>query len=988
MFLLILLIHVFYADNCVCFAEPSTQDTVSVKFDALLSPQFIEHWNKLSLLESDDLADSLSHLGLEELSSEGGVFFQEHLNSTEFLCLGAVSNSADSMYAVEAQWLVDDSGSMNSMVLCITPIVDEQFSNVDLKSSKASVRLQASSVRPIERSGTYSGGSGTANDPYQIATSEDLIELSLSSSDWSSHFIQTANIIFSADYVSEDWDGNGVINTSDEVGMQPIGTSSVPFSGVYDGSGYRVKYLLVDNGNDDAGMFGFCDGASLLNIGLAKAYVYGWSYVGALVGYCNTNNTIYNCYVTGIVSGFRYVGGLIGYIKRTTTVDQCISTCSVDGFLYVAGFIGCTNSSNVVISNSVSAGSADGFIFTGGLIGSSGKATVEDVYSSTAVDGVIVTGGLIGNAGNGDVSDAYWDVESSGVSTSAGADVEGLTAEEMTDSSTFENWDTDVWTFDPDLNGGLPVIVEQTSFYEPVETEFTGSGSWDDPDNWTNGVPDAEEVTTAIISGECDLDDPVVVENLIIENGGVLNVEDEGDIVVDDELIIVSGSSGSGEYYTSPGASADTVEQEKFFIGGEWTFMSTPMTITADEIFPDLKLASRWDDPEGEYWVVEYSEDKRARMGTGMQDVFDGAHEIKAGRGYMVWVDNDQVSVFEHIVPNNSSLIDTEFSSNYALNNAGWNLVGNPFTYTMTYDDVFDCEYNKANFSGAVYLWDGVSYNTWVDGVGDAEASVISPLEAFFVKRKGGADGHFCMAKGDCDCTSIEVKSSSVVSSEEMSEEVLSVLLTANGKEDKTYLRVMSQTAEGKSAQKFELSNGVKPIVYSFDDNGGECAINAVVVSDNENISLGYSLPNDVDNLEFSFLVEEESQYNYMLFDNNTGIVYEIENDKIIAISESADDHNRFSIHVETKVPPVVTSEHVLGNSLDDFFNLLSLSGGISILSKDSNLDVELYNMDGNVVTVFSLLKNGQRFVNLETGVYIVCAKSGNNKSVKKVVVY
>jgi hypothetical protein len=40
----------------------------------------------------------------------------------------------------------------------------------------------------------YSGGSGTADDPYQIATAADLIALGETPDDYDEHFILTADI--------------------------------------------------------------------------------------------------------------------------------------------------------------------------------------------------------------------------------------------------------------------------------------------------------------------------------------------------------------------------------------------------------------------------------------------------------------------------------------------------------------------------------------------------------------------------------------------------------------------------------------------------------------------------------------------------------------------------------------------------------------------------------------------------------------------------
>lgn len=56
----------------------------------------------------------------------------------------------------------------------------------------------------------YSGGSGTSGDPYQIASTDDLISLSNTSVDWASgiYFIQTADIDF-GNKEAVDWDGDG-----------------------------------------------------------------------------------------------------------------------------------------------------------------------------------------------------------------------------------------------------------------------------------------------------------------------------------------------------------------------------------------------------------------------------------------------------------------------------------------------------------------------------------------------------------------------------------------------------------------------------------------------------------------------------------------------------------------------------------------------------------------------------------------------------------
>lgn len=82
---------------------------------------------------------------------------------------------------------------------------------------------------------SYSGGNGTAGDPYRIATVQDLITLSRTESHWSGtpidynnvykYFVQTADIVFNSNPQLVDWNNDGQSNWSaeDQLGFTPIG---------------------------------------------------------------------------------------------------------------------------------------------------------------------------------------------------------------------------------------------------------------------------------------------------------------------------------------------------------------------------------------------------------------------------------------------------------------------------------------------------------------------------------------------------------------------------------------------------------------------------------------------------------------------------------------------------------------------------------------------------------------------------------------------
>jgi len=89
----------------------------------------------------------------------------------------------------------------------------------------------------------YNGGTGEPNDPYQIATAEDLMLLGESPEDYDKHFILTADIDLDPNLPGRKVFDGAVIapDTNDtENGFQ--GTS---FTGVFDGDGYAISNLHI-----------------------------------------------------------------------------------------------------------------------------------------------------------------------------------------------------------------------------------------------------------------------------------------------------------------------------------------------------------------------------------------------------------------------------------------------------------------------------------------------------------------------------------------------------------------------------------------------------------------------------------------------------------------------------------------------------------------------------------------------------------------------
>lgn len=377
----------------------------------------------------------------------------------------------------------------------------------------------------------YSGGDGSSGNPYQIATTADLIELSNTSDDWESHFIQTANITFNADeqQVDWDWDGTADWDTEDQKGFSPIGNYDSRFKGSYDGGGYTISNLYINRPtSDDIGLFGYVQAGSIRNLGIISADVTGQNEVGVLAGGCywwsgDNPVNIDNCYSKGTVNGNNQVGGLIGYtFSGDISISKCFSSVSVSGNESVGGLVG--QLTGAIIENCYATGQVDGNKYVGGLVGSlwHNSSDIRNSYSTGAVSGTSNVGGLLGakNTGSSYLS-CYWDTQTSGQPNSAGGT--GKTTTQMKKQSTFSGWDftptphdwniqSGEWksypylqaiTYDaigttPEVNP-IPGLEEKTPVTFFVKHDASGDN---DGTSWTNAYTSFQSALNAAESGD------------------------------------------------------------------------------------------------------------------------------------------------------------------------------------------------------------------------------------------------------------------------------------------------------------------------------------------------------------------------------------------------------------------------------------------------------------------------------------------------------
>ena len=364
-------------------------------------------------------------------------------------------------------------------------------------------------VRFIDIPYSYSGGSGTETDPYQISTADDLkifASLVNSGTDYTdTYFKQTANInlnegvtfTFDADtglvevakqgetayWLGTGTKGNdsganttfdttasvaGIVYTN-QTGTTgsasfelnnwtPIGTdSSVAFTGSFDGGGKTVSGIYINGASANQGLFGCISGSSatVKNVGVVNSYIKGADYVGGVMG-LNQGGTVQYCYNAGTVTGGGVVGGVVGL--STGTVQYCYNAGSVTGSNKFVG--GVTGNNAGTVQYCYNAGGVTGSTHSGGVAGiSTGK--VQYCYNAGGVTGSTYSGGVVGfNNEDHMLQYCYYDNEkcsvggigSNTVSADAQNSAEGkqtsaMQGDSLKAGSSGEGWTTDHWTF-------------------------------------------------------------------------------------------------------------------------------------------------------------------------------------------------------------------------------------------------------------------------------------------------------------------------------------------------------------------------------------------------------------------------------------------------------------------------------------------------------------------------------------------------------------
>lgn len=250
----------------------------------------------------------------------------------------------------------------------LNSILDLKYSHSFLNKDNASIaKLHYENLVPVPectyKEVKFAGGDGTEENPYQVATPEQLDAVR---NNLSAHYIQIADIDMA------DW-GN----------WEPIGNEEYPFMGMFDGNNHCISNLSIacnsdsfDTNSVSIGLFSYTNGAKISNVKICN-------------GTYNANTDDFE------ETYFINVGGIAGIIKNTT-IENCdfngSINCTVGNYTFcrVAGISAAGISSTVTncrINSNIYGYAKACNTMAAGVVAWLDSVTIDNCYVSGSIVG-------------------------------------------------------------------------------------------------------------------------------------------------------------------------------------------------------------------------------------------------------------------------------------------------------------------------------------------------------------------------------------------------------------------------------------------------------------------------------------------------------------------------------------------------------------------------------------------------------------------------
>ncbi|MCF6185776.1 MAG: hypothetical protein L3J56_14350, partial [Bacteroidales bacterium] len=507
-------------------------------------------------------------------------------------------------------------------------------------------------------------------------------------------------------------------------------------------------------------------------------------FTSAVTGLSGTTTYYVRAYATNAY-GTAY-GQEETFITLCGTVSVFPYTQNFDSWTTSTPATACTGDGTVTLEECWTNVTGDGIdwdIFTGSTGSSSTGPTADHTtgsgnYLYTEASGPCNSTGLITSptfdfTSLSDATLTFW-------YSMYGADMGTLSVQVSTDGGA--NWSADLWSLTGDQGTSwIQAIVDLTPYVSynnviirwtgaegsgytsdmaiedvtvtgtlaPTAINWTGAAGtdWKNTGNWDSGaVPAAsDDVVIPNVTNQPIINNGTgsvaVCNNITIESGASVTIDPNGYMTVagaitnnagNTGLVINSDDTGTGSLIQNTSGGVDaTVNCRLSSVGRQWHMVSSPITAAPFSVFSSSTYFE-YNETVNDFWTG-------STYDAGSADPWATVSgNMAVSKGY-IYNNFAETLIFSGQLNDNtaSSAINISYTSANGNNSFdGWNLIGNPYTSAIDWDNAA-VAHASANLDDAIYIYDDNihDYTSYVGGVSTNGGTQYIPAgQGFFVK--------------------------------------------------------------------------------------------------------------------------------------------------------------------------------------------------------------------------------------------------------------
>lgn len=249
----------------------------------------------------------------------------------------------------------------------------------------------------------FDGGLGTSENPYLIADAKDFKYIQKYTTEGYATGSKTA-----ASFLGAYYKQTAAITAGN---VTPIGTSTAPFTGVYDGQGNELT-VTISTTTDNTGVFGYIQDAAVQNLTVAGTVTSSGQFTAGIAGQMAEASKITGCTnqaaINNTNSSNAYAAGIVGRALNTSEIVSCVNEGEITASkAFAAGIVGdMTGTIDMCVNKNTVTGGAN----TGGIAGAlRASSTIRRCYSSKSktITGTNRVGGIVGYNVAGTVANCF-----------------------------------------------------------------------------------------------------------------------------------------------------------------------------------------------------------------------------------------------------------------------------------------------------------------------------------------------------------------------------------------------------------------------------------------------------------------------------------------------------------------------------------------------------------------------------------------------------